>query len=187
MWIRVAKEFKIETIDLPLAEYRQHPGGSVHIKDNRAKMERDILNFTREQIEATPLNELIPNLRSEPHAYALCAAIYLQKGGEYGRRTPLAKVELEKGLQLAPNDPLLRLWEGVLAVNADGPFPQYENLPSPYREQAEVLAQLGEQHKRLLVGGVPSSSPEATDLRRQFSKFYSTLTRQTFKAAVGKK
>ena len=187
MWIRVAKEFKIETINLPLAEYRQHPGGSVHIKDNYAKMEQDILNFTREQIEATPLNELIPNLRSEPHAYALRAAIYLQKGGEYGRRTPLAKVELQKGLQLAPNDPLLRLWEGVLAVNADGPFPHHEDLPSPYREQAAALAQFGEQHKRLSVGGVPSSSPEATNLRRQFGQFYSTLTRQTFKAAVGKK
>ncbi len=102
MWIRVAKEFRVETINLPLAEYRQHPGSSINIKDNRAKMERDILNFTREQIEGTPLDELIPNLQSEPHAYALRAAIYLQKGGEYGRRAPLAKAELEKGLQLAP-------------------------------------------------------------------------------------
>ncbi len=186
MWIRIAKEFKVETINLPLAEYRQHPGSSIHIKDNREKMERDILNFTREQIEATPLNELIPNLRSKPYAYALRAAIYLQKGGEYGRKTPLAKAELEKGLQLAPNDPLLRLWEGVLAVNTDKPFPQHEDLPSPYREQTELLARLGEQHKRLSVGEVPSSSPEAIDLRREFGKFYSTLTRQTFKAAVGK-
>ena len=158
MWIRVAKEFRVETIDLPLAEYRQHPESSIHIKDNRAKMERDILNFTREQIESTPLGQLIPNLQSEPHAYALRAAIYLQKGGEYGRRAPLAKAELEKGLQLAPNDPLLRLWEGALAVNADGPFPQGEDLPSPYREQAKVLAQFGEQHKRLSVGDVLSSS-----------------------------
>lgn len=186
MWIRVAKEFKVETINLPLAEYRQHPRSSIHIKDNRAKMEQDILNFVREQIEATPLNELIPNLRSEPHAYALRAAIYLQKGGEYGRRTPLAKAELEKGLQLAPNDPLLRLWEGVLAVNAGGPFPQHEDLPSPYREQAAALVQFGEQHKRFSAGGISSSSPETTALRRQFGKFYSTLTRQTFKVAVRK-
>lgn len=186
MWIRIAKEFKVETINLPLAEYRQHSGSSINIKANRAKMERDILNFTREQIETTPLNELIPNLQSEPHAYALRAAIYLQKGGEYGRKTPLAKTELEKGLQLAPNDPLLRLWKGVLAVNADKPFPQHEDLPSPYREQAERLARLGEQHKRLSAGGVLSSSPGATDFRRQFGKFYSNLTQQTFKAAIGK-
>ena len=186
MWIRVAKEFRIETINLPLAEYRQHPDSSIHFKDNRAQMERDILNFTREGIESTPLDVLIPNLQSEPHAYALRAAIYLQKGGEYGRKTPLAKAELEKALQLAPNDPLLRLWEGVLAVNADKPFPQHEDLPSPYREQTELLARLGEQHKQLSAGSVSPFSPEAIDLRRQFGKFYSTLTRQTFKAAIGK-
>ena len=184
MWVRIAKEFRVETINLPLAEYRQHSGSSIHIKDNYAKMERDILNFTREQIESTPLNELIPNLQSKPHAYALRAAIYLQKGGEYGRRAPLAKAELEKGLQLAPRDPLLRLWEGVLAVNEDGPFPQSEDLPSPYREQAAALVQLNEQHKRLSVGGVPPLSPEAIDFRQQFGKFHSTLTRQTFNRAV---
>ena len=186
MWVRIAKEFKVETINIPLAEYRQHPGSSINIKNNYAKMERDILNFTREQIESTPLDQLIPNLQSEPHAYALRAAIYLQKSGEYGGATPLAKRELEKGLQLTPNDPLLRLWEGVLAVNEDGPFPQNRDLPSPYREQAEALFRFGEQHKRLSVGSVSSSSPEAVDLRREFGKFYSTLTRQTFKAAVGK-
>ena len=184
MWIRIAKEFKVETIALPLAEYRQHPESSIHITDNRAKMERDILNFTREQIEATPSDELIPNLQSEPHAYALRAAIYLQKSGEYGKGMLLAKAELDKARQLAPNDPLLLLWEGVLAVNADEPFPQSEGLPSPYREQAGILAQLGEQQKRLSTGGFPSLSPEATVFRREFGKFYSTLTRQTFNRAV---
>ena len=186
MWVRIAKEFRVETIDLPLAEYRQHLGSSINIKDNYAKMERDILNFTREQIESTPLDQLIPNLQSEPHAYALRAAIYLHKSGEYGRGMLLAKKELGKGLQLAPNDPLLRLWEGVLAVNENRPFPQSNDLPSPYREQAAALAQLGEQHKRLSVGGVSQLSPEATDLRRQFGKFYSTLTQQTFKTAIGR-
>ena len=186
MWVRVAKEFKVETINLPLAEYRQHPGSSIHFKDNQTQMERDILNFTHEQIETTPLDVLIPNLQSEPHAYALRAVIYLQKSGEYGRGMLLAKAELEKGLQLAPHDSLLRLWERVLAVNEDRAFPQNGDLPSPYREKAEVLARLGEQHKQLSVGNAPSSSPEAIDLRRQFGQFYSTLTRQTFKAAVGK-
>ncbi len=186
MWVRIAKEFQIETIDLPLAEYRQHSGSSIHIKDNYAKMERDILNFTREQIESTPLDHLIPNLQSEPHAYALRAAIYLHKSGEYGRGMLLAKKELVKGLALAPNDPLLRLWEGVLAVNEDGPFPQSNDLPSPYQEQAAALAQLGEQHRQLSVGSISQLSPEAIDLRRQFGKFYSTLTEQTFKTAIDK-
>ena len=186
MWVRVAKEFKVETINRPLAEYRQHPGSSINVKDNRAKMERDILNFTREGIEATPLDELVSNLQSEPHAYALRAAVYLQKNGEYARGTPLAKAELEKGLQLAPNDPLLRLWEGALAVHEGGPLPQNEYLPSPYREELEALARFSAERRRLSVQGAAPSSPAAVDLRREFGRFCSALIRQTFQAAVGK-
>ena len=186
MWVRIAKEFKVETINLPLAEYRQHPGSSINIKDNRAKMERDILNFIREQIETTPLDELIPNLQSEPHAYALRAAIYLQKAGEYARGTSLAKVELEKGLQLAPNDPLLLLWEGVLAVHEEECLPENKEIPLPYRAQLELLARFSDERKRFSGQGVSPLSPEAIGFRGQFGKFCSTLTRQTFKAAVGK-
>ena len=187
MWIRVAKEFKVETINLPLAEYRRHSENSTNPQNNQAQIERDILNFVHEQIEATPLEELIPNLQSEPHAYALRAAIYLQKDGEYARGVPLAKAELEKGLQLAPNDPLLRLWAGALAVHDGGCFPQSDSLLSPYREQAEALTRFGEEHKRLAAQGALPSFPEAVDLRRRFGGFCSMLIRQTFKAAVGRK
>ena len=185
MWVRVAKEFKVETINLPLAEYRQHPGSSINIKDNRAKMEWDILNFTDEQIKSTPLDELIPNLRSRPHAHALRAAVYLQQDGKYARGTPLAKAELEQARQLAPNDSLLRLWEGVLALHEGAKIPQNVDLPSPYREQAEALVRFGEERKRLSVQGASPSSPEAVNLRRQFGTFRSKLIRQTFKAAAG--
>ena len=153
MWVRVAKEFKVETLNLPLAEYRQHPGSSINITDNRAKMERDILNFTDEQLKSTPLEELIPNLRSRPHAYALRAAVYLQQDGKYARGIPLAKAELEQARQLAPNDPLLQLWEGVLAVHAGGCLPQNEGLPSPYRAKAETLVRFSEERKRLSAQG----------------------------------
>ena len=187
MWIRVAKEFKVETINLPLAEYRRHPGNSTTPQNNQAQIEQDILNFVSEGIEATPLDELIPNLRSKAHAYALRTAIYLQKDSEYARGTPLAKAELEKGLQLAPNDPLLRLWAGVLAVHEVGNFPQYEYLSSPYREQGETLIRFDEERKRLSGQGVSPSSPEAVDLRRRFGRFCSKLIRQTFKTAVGRK
>lgn len=185
MWIRVAKEFKVKTINLPLAEYRQHPGSSINIKHNRAKMERDILNFTDEQIKSTPLDELIPNLRSRPHAHALRAAVYLQQDGKYAKGTPFAKAELEQARQLAPNDPLLRLWEGVLAGHEGAKIPPNEDLPSPYREQAKTLAHFGEERKRLAAQGTSPSCPEAVNLRRQFGRFRSKLIRDTFKAAAG--
>ena len=186
MWVRVAKEFKVETINLPLAEYRQHPGSSINIKDNRAKMEQAILNFTDEHLKSTPLEELIPNLRSRPHAYALRAAVYLQQDGKYVRGIPLAKAELEQARQLAPNDPLLRLWDGVLAVHEGAKIPQNADLPAPYQEQAEALACFGEERKRLSAQGASPSSPKAVNLRRQFGRFCLKLIRQTFKAAVGK-
>ena len=186
MWIRVAKEFKVDTINLPLAEYRQHPGSSINIRNNREKMERDILNFTCEQIESTPLQELIPNLRSRAHAYALRAAVYLQQDGKYVRSTPFARTELEQARQLAPNDPLLRLWNGVLAIHEGAKIPHNEDLPSPYREQAEALARFGEERKRLSAQGASPSSPEAVNLRQQFGRFRSKLLRQTLEAAVDK-
>ena len=150
-------------------------------------MERDILNFTREGIEATPLDKLIPNLQSTSHAYALRAAIYLQKDGEYARGGPLAGAELKKGLQLALNDPLLLLWEGVLAVHDGRRIPQNAHLPPPYRGQIETLTRFSKERKRLSAQGAPPSSPEAVDLRQRFDGFCSTLIRQTFKTAVGKK
>ena len=187
MWIRIAKEFKIETVNLPLAEYRQHSGNSVHIKNNRVQMERAILDFTREQIEITPLDKLIPNLQSEPHAYALRAAVYLQQDGEHARGTLLAKAELKKGLQLAPTDPLLLLWERVLSVHEGECSTQNGPLPSPYREQAEVLAHFSAERKRLAAQEIPPSSPEAAHLRQRFSQFCSSLIQQTFNTAAGKK
>ena len=186
MWIRIAKQFKVETINLPLAEYRRHPGNSTNPQNNQAQIEQDILNFTREQIEAIPLDKLIPNLRFKSHAYALRAAVYLQQNGKYAKGTPLAKAELEQARQLAPNDPLLRLWAGVLAVHEGGKIPQSADLPSPYQEQTETLACFAEERKRLSAQGASPSSPEAVNLRRQFGRFRSKLIRQTLRTAVGK-
>ena len=186
MWIRIAKEFKVETVNLPLAEYRRHPDNSTNPQNNQAQIERDILHFTREHIERAPLDKLIPNLRSKPHAYALRAAIYLQKDSEHARGIHLAKAELKKAHQLAPHDPLLRLWEGVLAVHEVENLPRYEHLASPYREQGETLVGFDAERRRLSAGGVSPSSSEAVDLRRGFGRFCSTLIRQTFQAAIGK-
>ena len=186
MWIRITKEFKVETIDLPLAEYRQHPGNSTNPQNNQPQIERDILNFTREQIESIHLEELIPNLRSKPHAHALRAAVYLTKDSKHAKATPPAKAELETGLRLTPNDSLLLLWQAVLAVYEGTRVPQNDDLPSPYREQAKALVRLSVERKRLAAQRVSPSSPEAVNLRRQFGGFCSKLIQQTFNAAVGR-
>ena len=186
MWIRVAKKFKVETLYLPLAEYRRHPGNSTSPQNNQAQIERDILNFTREQIETTPLDELIPNLQSKPHAYALRAAIYLQKDSEHVRAVPFARTELKKGLQLAPNDPLLLLWKGVLAVHDGRKPPENTYFPPRYHKKMEALTRFNEERRRVSAQGLPPSCREAIDLRQRFGRFCSTLIRETFNSAVGK-
>ena len=189
MWIRIAKKFRVETINRPLAEYRRHPGSSTNLKSNRAKMEQAILDFTQEQLQTTPLRELIPNLQSKPHAYALRAAVYLFKDGDYVRTTSLARRELERAFQQQPEDPLLLLWSGLLAIYGDESLqrvPWDRHLPTAYQSKAETLMGLFDEQKRLSVQGAHPMSPEVIALRRQLSQFSSQLIRETFRRAVQK-
>ena len=189
MWVRIAKKFRVETINCPLAEYRRHPGSSTNLKSNRAKMQQDILDFTQEQLQTTPLTELIPNLQSKPHAYALRAAVYLLQNGEYVRTTSLARRELERAFQQQPEDPLLLLWSGLLAIHGDESlqrFPWDRHLPAAYQSKAQTLMGLFDEQKRLSVQGAHPMSPEVTALRKQLSQFSSQLIRETFRRAVQK-
>ena len=189
MWIRISKDFKVETIDRPLAEYRHHSGNSINIKSNQVKMERDILNFTRAQIRATPLGELVPNLQSKPHAYALCAAIYLLKDGEYVRTTSLAREALKRALKQLPRDPLLSLWVGMLAIHGDEslqPLPWDRHLPLEYQSKVKTLARLFDERQRCSAQGAPPMSPEVVTLRKELSRFCSQLFRETFSRATRK-
>ena len=189
MWIRISKAFTVETIDHPLAEYRHHSGNSINIKGNQVKMERDILNFTREQIRATPLGELVPNLQSKPHAYALCAAIYLLKDGEYVRATSLAREELRRALQQLPEDPLLSLWTGMLAIYGDEslqPLPWDRHLPFEYQSEVKTLARLFDERRCCSAQRAHPMSPKVVTLRKELSCFFSQIFRDTFSRATRK-
>lgn len=189
MWIRIAKKFRVETINCPLAEYRRHPRSSTNLKSNQAKMEQDILGFIQKQLQVTPLRELIPNLQSKPHAYALRAAVYLLKDGEYVRTTSLARRELERAFQQQPEDPLLLLWSGLLAIHGDDSlqlFPWDRHLPMAYQSKAQTLMGLFDERKRLSAQGAHPMSPEVIALRKQLSRFSSRLIRETFCRATRK-
>ena len=187
--IRIAKEYDIETIDIPLTEYRCHPENSMSDQRSRAQMEQDIPHFIREHLQTIPLDALIPNLQSEPHAYALRAMLYLLNDAAHTRATALAKEELEKGLQLSPQDPLLSLWKGVLGVQGDEnlrPFPWEEALPGAYQSKVEELSHLYGERKRLTAEKRDPSEPAMVDFRGRFLSFRSALVRDTFRKATGK-
>ena len=189
MWIRIARKFRVETINYPLAEYRRHPGSSTNLKSNQAKIEQDILDFTQKQLQVTPLRELVPDLQSEPHAYALRAAVYLLKDGKYVRTTPLARKELERAFQQQPEDPLLLLWSGLLAIHGDESlqlFPWGRYLPMAHQSKAQTLMGLFDERKRIGARRVCPMSPEIITLRKQLSRFRSDLIRETFRRATQK-
>ena len=152
-------------------------------------MERDKIGFISVYLQSTPLDVLIPSLQSEPHAYAIRAAVYLLKNGECIRTTGAAKAELEKALQLLPKDPLLSLWKGVLAVCGDEslrPLPWEEDLPAVYQAKAEALSRCLRERERLAVKKLHPSMPEMVAFRKQFGSLHSALIQETFKKAIGK-
>jgi hypothetical protein len=186
MWIQIAKHYEIETIDEPLAEVRSHSG---NITSNRQNVEQDIIGFISEHLQETPLDVLVPNLQSEPHAYALRAAVYLLKDGQHFRTTNLAKTELEIASQMLPEDSILSLWRGVLAVHGNEslqPHPWEDALSPAYQSKAEELFQLTCERKRLSTTGIGPMMPEAVAFRQRFSRLRSALTQETYKKAVGK-
>ena len=148
MWIRVAKDFKVETINLPLAEYRQHPGSSINIKDNRAKMERDILNFIDEQIKSTPSGRT--DSQSSIQTARLCVACCCLSTTRWKihKRNSTRQSRIGTGAPTRTERfALLRLWEGVLALHEerkDSPkcrsplvLPRASRNPCPFRRRTQ--------------------------------------------------
>jgi hypothetical protein len=187
MWLKIAREFEVATLDEPLAEYRRHPGNTT-VPIHQPKLEREMMGFLVEMVSETPLSVLIPGLESKAHGHALRAAVFLVRDREHFRTTALAKGALKSALELAPKDPLLSLWKGVLAVYGDGslqPFPWQESLPEVYQKKAAALAGFFIERKRLLAANIHPSSPKLIDFRQRFGRFRKELIAETFQRALG--
>lgn len=200
MWLRIAKRYEIATVDEPLCFYRRHKDNITNFI-NKKRMERDTLSFVKSYLDETPLHELIPNLKSKPHGYALKAAVYLLKDGIHVRTFEMAKKELDKALTLAENAvlytelrvPLLLLWEMVLAFHRED-FKRLKKvkddklsmrlLLGEQKELAKEIMNLKEELKRILQSSLPPTSPEMTDFRRRFGKIRNELIRETLRRAV---
>lgn len=188
MWLRIARDFDVATLDDPLAEYRRHPGNTT-VESHQPKLEREMLGFLVEIVATTPLFELVPGLVSEAHAIACRAAVFLTWNRQFFRTTPLARSALEAALQLAPGDPLLSLWKGMLAVYGDEslkPLPWNESLPTEYQQKAMTLAQFRNERQWFQKTKASPQEPEMVDFRRRFGRFRSALIAETLHIAMGK-
>lgn len=187
MWLRIAKRYEVATIEEPLAFYRRHKENITKL-ENLFRLERDTLQFVRHYLNETPLEELLPSLRSKPYGYALKAAVYLLKDGIHVRTVHLAREELEKAFQLSPNDPLLLLWEMVLAVHGDDSSLKKETphfmLIGEEKEFAKDLLKLIEEFQIIKAKSLPPESPEMTDFRKRFGNLRGELIRKTYRRAI---
>ena len=108
MWIRIAKHYPVNVVHKPLAMYRRH-------KLNRSgrssadKVTADIQSFICEMMDATSLEELLPNVHSIPHAYDVRGAVFLAHN-LYKR----AGREFYKAVKADSSDMVHRFWSGIL-------------------------------------------------------------------------
>lgn len=183
MWLRIARIYEVATIEEPLAIYRRHRGNITSL--NLPRLERDTVQFVSSYLNETPLEELIKNIKSKAHGYALKAAVYLLKDGIYVKTVNLAQQELQKAFFLAGNEPLLNLWELVLAVHGDDFTPPSQRGDFGEEEElAKAFLEIIEELKINKASSLPPESPEMTNFRRRFGQLRGELIRKTYRKAI---
>jgi len=185
MWIRIAQKYDIETIEEPLASYRRHDENITGLR-NAERLERDTLKFMRHYLEDIPMDELIPGIRSEVHGYALKVAAYLANDGRCVRTVDMAREKLKEASGLAPDDPLIRLWELALAIhgNNDVAVPADTSSFGEFQVQANTLAELINDLQELKESRPSPSSPRMVEFRRRYGTVRNELIRESFRRAI---
>ena len=185
MWVRIAQKYDIATIDEPLAFYRRHKSNITRL-ENAARLEKDTLRFMRHYLEEMPMEELLPNIRSEAYGYVLKTAVYLVNDGIRIRTVEMAREKLDKALELDPHDPLIRLWKLVLRIHGDNQSYLVEDLSSfgEFQAQAEVLIQLDQECQALRASHALPSSPEMADFRGRYGKIRNELIKESYRRAT---
>ncbi len=184
MWLRIAEKYEIETIDEPLALYRRHNTNITKLKD-AGRFESAIVQFVKSYLDR-PIEELIPDIRSEAYGHVLKAIVYISQDGIQIRTTDLAENELDKAMALDPNDPLIKLWKLILEIHK-GDYSTEEGDPSDFgkfEEHAIELMWLKKELNSLEVSHHQPSSPEMIEFRRKYSRLRRKLVSETYRRAV---
>ena len=185
MWIRIARRFAVETIDEPLACYRRHDGNITKLKHKQ--LELDVVRFISSYLQEIPMEELIPGVKEHGYGYLMRAAILLSKGGIFVSTVDLAEREVRRAKELlGKGDPLVHLWEIVLALHRGEPFDRPSPPMSPgLREIEGRLKRLLSLRKEFEEKKLHPSSPEMRSLRREYGRVRAELIGLTLRRALG--
>lgn len=108
MWIRIARHYPVAVIHEPLAMVRRHDLNRTG-RSASGKVKLDIQSFICEIMDTVPLEELVPAVRSVPHAHDVRGAIFLTHS--LHRR---AGREFYEAVKSDPQDMVHRFWSGIL-------------------------------------------------------------------------
>jgi len=181
MWIRIARHYPVDVVREPLTMYRRHDG-NLSGPDQLAEKNAEIGAFICEMMEAISMEELIPGVRSIPHAHDVKGAIFLRHN--FYKR---AGREFHKAVKADPQDVVHGFWSGRLLrhmgyyENSDecfGKVPPGHELYSDAQNALELTSRFQT---------IDHEDEDAlTELRKDLSKEHEKLMDITIELAAGR-
>ena len=181
MWLRIARHYPVAVIRKPLAMYRRHDT-NLSRRDLATENNADINAFICEIMDDISMEELVPNVRSIPHAHDVRGAIFLKHGilKQAGR-------EFHKAVKAQPGDTVHRFWSGRLLrqtgyyKEAIGCFSLITAEDMLY-DDAQISIKLTSRFQTI----DPEDEDAASELRREVSEEHNRLMDITLDMAKGK-
>ncbi|MCZ6680196.1 MAG: glycosyltransferase [Candidatus Poribacteria bacterium] len=183
-WLRVSVHYEVGVLPELLTEYRNHGDQSTDLRNNLPRINASINQFTRDFIEQTQIERIVPGVRSYPEAHALCGVLLCEK-----KLFAEAQDQFSKTL---PNPVghfglfLLRLHEKQF-TEAKTHVEQVKASDSPFASKVEEALLLMERAQTITQKPkvYHNTSPEVVRLRNDLSHFHTSVIRQLLFLACG--
>jgi teichuronic acid biosynthesis glycosyltransferase TuaG len=182
-WCRVSRHYDIGCVEEYLTDYRQH-GAQITGPETRPQLMAAVAQLIKDFIEETPMEELIPQLQSPLHGYALIGMLLCgQKLFDLS----------ESYLKRVRPDPISDLGFGFLRfrqkrfLEAKTHLQSVQTSNSPLALKAAEALHLIDRADAVSQTSVHNLSPEVVQLRKEISCLYASIIQQLLRLAKGEK
>jgi teichuronic acid biosynthesis glycosyltransferase TuaG len=182
-WLRVALDFPIGVVEEYLTDYRQH-GDQITGPKIRPALMKAVAQLIGEFVTQTPMERIIPGLRSSPFGYVLIALLLCEQ-----QLFTLA----QDFLNHAPEGPTGEFVRGLVRLRerrfkeALAHFEQVRMTDSLFAAKVDEVLQLMDGMQTVLATPrLHNQSPEVVRLRKKLSEFHAAVIRQLLSHARGR-
>lgn len=182
-WLRVALHYEIGVVKELLTKYRRHIN-QITSKENHPNLFRDVHKIILDFVENVPMEQIIPSLRKREEGNAILGLVLCEHK---------LFTQAEHFFKEAFPSPSGIFGLGMLSIfkkdydQAKVYFEQVDTshpLAAKVDEASSFITRIKELTQK---AGVTNASPEAVLLRKDFSKFYSSVFRENLSLAIGEK